>query len=64
MMIVFTETQKRAVSKIDQLMNQYCEQCMIKTHIRQSQNKTKAHHFCIKECSVGKQIQQLGNELQ
>ncbi|MCO4345611.1 zinc-finger domain-containing protein [Staphylococcus agnetis] len=50
--------------KIDQLMNQYCEQCMIKTHIRQSQNKTKAHHFCIKECSVGKQIQQLGNELQ
>ncbi|WP_435303499.1 zinc-finger domain-containing protein [Staphylococcus agnetis] len=45
-------------------MNQYCEQCMIKTHIRQSQNKTKAHHFCIKECSVGKQIQQLGNELQ
>ena len=61
---VITESKKRAISQIDQLMNQYCEHCMIKTHIRKSQNKTQAHHFCISECSVGKQIQQLGNELQ
>ncbi|HBI8802871.1 TPA: zinc-finger domain-containing protein, partial [Staphylococcus aureus] len=26
--------------------------------------KTKAHHFCINECSIGKEIKQLGNELQ
>ncbi|HBC4526253.1 TPA: zinc-finger domain-containing protein, partial [Staphylococcus aureus] len=25
---------------------------------------TKAHHFCINECSIGKEIKQLGNELQ
>ncbi|HCW9896573.1 TPA: zinc-finger domain-containing protein, partial [Staphylococcus aureus] len=24
----------------------------------------KAHHFCINECSIGKEIKQLGNELQ
>ncbi|HCZ3355700.1 TPA: zinc-finger domain-containing protein, partial [Staphylococcus aureus] len=23
-----------------------------------------AHHFCINECSIGKEIKQLGNELQ
>ncbi|WP_420853966.1 zinc-finger domain-containing protein [Staphylococcus ratti] len=61
---MFTESKKRAISKIDNLMNQYCEHCLIKTHIRKSQNKTQAHHFCINECSIGKQIQQLGNELQ
>ncbi|HAY2780747.1 TPA: zinc-finger domain-containing protein, partial [Staphylococcus aureus] len=22
------------------------------------------HHFCINECSIGKEIKQLGNELQ
>ncbi|HCX1317156.1 TPA: zinc-finger domain-containing protein, partial [Staphylococcus aureus] len=24
----------------------------------------KSHHFCINECSIGKEIKQLGNELQ
>ncbi|EJD5709027.1 zinc-finger domain-containing protein, partial [Staphylococcus pseudintermedius] len=24
----------------------------------------QAHHFCINACSIGKQIQQLGNALQ
>ncbi|HDH2472202.1 TPA: zinc-finger domain-containing protein, partial [Staphylococcus aureus] len=23
-----------------------------------------SHHFCINECSIGKEIKQLGNELQ
>ena len=35
-----------------------------KTHIRKTEGKTQAHHFCISECSIGKQIKQLGNELQ
>ena len=33
-----------------------------KTHIRKTEGKTQAHHFCISECSIGKQIKQLGNE--
>ncbi|BBK28219.1 zinc-finger domain-containing protein [Staphylococcus arlettae] len=49
---------------IDKLMNTYCHQCLLKSHIKHTQGKTQAHHFCINECSVGKQIKQLGNELQ
>ena len=50
--------------KIDELMNTYCDKCLLKTHIRKTEGKTQAHHFCISECSIGKQIKQLGNELQ
>ncbi|HCX0010837.1 TPA: zinc-finger domain-containing protein, partial [Staphylococcus aureus] len=51
-------------AKIDNLMNTYCNQCPIKTRLRKLEGKTKAHHFCINECSIGKEIKQLGNELQ
>ncbi|HBI0820753.1 TPA: zinc-finger domain-containing protein, partial [Staphylococcus aureus] len=34
------------------------------TRLRKLEGKTKAHHFCINECSIGKEIKQLGNELQ
>ena len=45
-------------------MNTYCNQCLLKSHKRKTEGKTQAHHFCINECSIGKQIKQLGNELQ
>ena len=45
-------------------MNTYCYQCPLKSHNRKTEGKTQAHHFCINECSVGKQIKQIGNELQ
>ncbi|AVP37052.1 zinc-finger domain-containing protein [Staphylococcus felis] len=61
---VLTDSKRQAIQSIDKLMNQYCNQCLIKTHLRKEKSKTKAHHFCISECSIGKQIQQLGNELQ
>ena len=59
-----THSEQNAIHKIDDLMNTYCEQCLLKSHIRKTEGKTQAHHFCINECSVGKQIKQIGNELQ
>ncbi|MGV3243940.1 zinc-finger domain-containing protein [Staphylococcus sp. 11261D007BR] len=61
---MLTDSKKEAIATIDQLMNQYCKQCLIKNHLRKTKSKTQAHHFCISECSIGKQIQQIGNELQ
>lgn len=52
------------MASIDELMNTYCKSCLLKHHIRKSEGKTQAHHFCINECSIGKEIKQLGNELQ
>ncbi|ARJ09377.1 zinc-finger domain-containing protein [Staphylococcus lugdunensis] len=61
---ILTHSEQNAIHKIDDLMNTYCEQCLLKSHIRKTEGKTQAHHFCINECSVGKQIKQIGNELQ
>nr|WP_241864557.1 zinc-finger domain-containing protein [Staphylococcus massiliensis] len=62
--IILTFEEKKAIQSIDKLMNQYCHRCLLKTHLRKAYGKTHAHQFCISECSVGKQIKQLGNELQ
>ena len=42
-------------------MNTYCDKCLLKTHIRKQKENTSTS-FCISECSIGKQIKQLGNE--
>ncbi|WP_083195485.1 zinc-finger domain-containing protein [Staphylococcus carnosus] len=49
---------------MDELLNTYCKNCELKLYNRKEHGKTYAHHFCIYECSVGKQIKQFGNELQ
>ncbi|AMG20414.1 hypothetical protein AST07_04680 [Staphylococcus saprophyticus] len=61
---ILTYSEKEAMASIDDLMNTYCKSCLLKHHIRKSEGKTQAHHFCINECSIGKEIKQLGNELQ
>jgi NAD kinase len=61
---ILTYSEKEAIDAIDQLMNTYCKTCLLKRHIKNTKGKTQAHHFCINECSVGKQIKQIGNELQ
>ncbi|WP_251517074.1 MULTISPECIES: zinc-finger domain-containing protein [Staphylococcus] len=64
MAVILTYSEKEAINAIDHLMNTYCNQCLLKNHLRKTEGKTHAHHFCISECSIGKQIKQLGNELQ
>lgn len=55
---------KEAVIKdIDELMDTYCIDCPIKKELRQLRGKSGAHRFCIEQCSVGEQLQFLGNEL-
>ena len=62
MTVILTHSEQEAIDKIDELMNTYCDKCLLK-HISE-RPKVRPHHFCISECSIGKQIKQLGNELQ
>lgn len=51
------------INEIDEMLNTYCEGCFVKRQIRKDQGKTAAHRFCISDCTVGSQLQFLGNEL-
>jgi hypothetical protein len=54
---------KQIVSEIDDLLETYCDGCLIKNALRQNGGKTVAHRFCINTCTVGDQLQFLGAEL-
>lgn len=55
---------KSAIIKdIDELMEMYCKDCLVIRDLRKERGKSKAHQFCIEHCTVGEQLQFLGNEL-
>lgn len=53
----------QVINEISRLEDVYCEQCPIKQDLRARRGKTAAHHFCIETCSVGRELQQMGNSL-
>lgn len=48
---------------IDELTDTYCEGCLVRQELRKQRGKSGAHRFCIEHCSVGQQLQFLGQEL-
>lgn len=48
---------------IDELMDMYCADCLVIAELRKTRGKQGAHQFCIEHCTVGEQLQFLGNEL-
>ncbi|HWI47268.1 MAG TPA: zinc-finger domain-containing protein [Rummeliibacillus sp.] len=51
------------VKEIDELLENYCEGCLVKNQMRKERGKAGAHKFCIESCTVGEQLQFLGQEL-
>ncbi|MBT2582100.1 zinc-finger domain-containing protein [Planococcus sp. ISL-109] len=51
------------INEIDDMLSTYCEGCFVKAQLRKDEGKTAAHRFCISECTVGTQLQFLGQEL-
>ncbi|MCM3359162.1 MULTISPECIES: zinc-finger domain-containing protein [unclassified Psychrobacillus] len=51
------------INEIDQLIENYCEGCLVKSELRKEKGKAKAHQFCIKGCTVGEEIKEAGNKL-
>jgi hypothetical protein len=55
---------KVAIMKdMNELQDMYCSDCLVIRDLRQTRGKTKAHQFCIENCTVGEQLQFLGEEL-
>lgn len=48
---------------IDELTDTYCNDCPIRKDLREARGKSGAHRFCIEQCTVGEQLQFLGQEL-
>lgn len=51
------------IQEISRLEDVYCEQCPIKQDLRSRRGKTAAHQFCIHTCSVGRELQEMGQNL-
>ncbi|TWT28371.1 zinc-finger domain-containing protein [Planomicrobium sp. CPCC 101110] len=51
------------MNEIDEMLDTYCEGCFVKRQVRKDHGKTAAHRFCISKCTVGSQLQFLGEEL-
>lgn len=51
------------ISDIDEVLDQYCEGCLVKKSLTQDRGKAEAHKFCIQQCTVGDQLRFLGSEL-
>ena len=64
MTLILAQEERMALLQIDELIETYCKECLLKTHLRETKGKTKAHQYCITKCSVGMKIKQLGNTLQ
>lgn len=41
MKVILTHSEQNAIEKIDELMNTYCDKCLLKTHIRKTEGKHK-----------------------
>ncbi|USK32236.1 zinc-finger domain-containing protein [Bacillus sp. F19] len=54
---------KQVVCEIDQLLDAYCTDCLLKKLFRKEYGKKVAHSFCIEECTVGQKIKEYGKKL-
>ncbi|WP_335869643.1 zinc-finger domain-containing protein [Bacillus sp. 2205SS5-2] len=54
---------KTAIIEADNLMDTYCEGCWLKREFRKEKGKTEAHRFCIGQCTIGAQLQELGKKI-
>lgn len=51
------------MKEIDEITDTYCTECPIIRDLRKQRGKPGAHKFCIELCTVGEQLQFLGQEL-
>ncbi len=51
------------MNEIDQLLQTYCDDCLVRSQLRKDRGKTNAHQFCIRGCTVGEEIREFGQKL-
>jgi hypothetical protein len=51
------------IKEVNGILDLYCDNCLLYKYNRSELGKRKAHRFCIKQCSVGKKLQNYGKQL-
>ncbi|OLN23189.1 zinc-finger domain-containing protein [Domibacillus antri] len=51
------------LNEVEDLLNMYCKDCLVKAALRKEKGKIAAHKFCISECTVGEKLKQYGDKL-
>lgn len=51
------------MSEIHEILDTYCEKCLVKTQLGKERGKAGAHQFCISMCTIGEHLQFLGEEM-
>ncbi|EKN63736.1 zinc-finger domain-containing protein [Schinkia azotoformans] len=54
---------KQVIEKVGSLLDTYCNGCFLIHHHRKEYGKKYAQSFCIKNCTVGIELQKYGREL-
>ncbi|HHY73501.1 MAG TPA: zinc-finger domain-containing protein [Bacillus bacterium] len=54
---------KQVFEKVSSLLDTYCNGCFLARHHRKEYSKKYAQTFCIKQCTVGSELQKYGKTL-
>ncbi len=57
------EERRMLLARLEATTVTYCSGCFLHTHHKKEFGRAKSHHFCISECTVGKDLQVLGQAL-
>lgn len=51
------------LEELDHLLKTYCDGCFVFSTFKKENGRRSAHRFCINKCTVGLQIQKIGERL-
>ncbi|WP_100331356.1 zinc-finger domain-containing protein [Bacillus xiapuensis] len=54
---------KQVFDQVENLLQTYCQGCLLKATFRKEYGKAYAHKFCITQCTVGEQLKKCGEQL-
>ncbi|MBM7647924.1 hypothetical protein JOC78_000864 [Bacillus ectoiniformans] len=54
---------KQLYLEVEDLLQTYCDQCLLKATFRKEHGKAYAHKFCISKCTVGEKLKRCGDQL-
>ncbi|WP_203363837.1 zinc-finger domain-containing protein [Bacillus sp. REN10] len=54
---------KQLFAEVEEVLQTYCEGCLIKSTFRKEYGKAYAHKFCITKCTVGERLRKYGEQL-
>ena len=54
---------KEVYKQVDILLSTYCENCFLHRQLVKDQGRTRAHRFCINQCTVGESLKKIGASL-